>query len=271
MENKKPKVLVQGELFQGIPDDFYLPPDYLEIYLEEFEGPLDLLLYIIKKHHFDILNLPIAQITNQYLDYLHAHRQHNQDLSIEYLVMASTLIAIKSRLILPQDPQNEDLEEAHDPRQELQARLEAYARCKELAEYLDHIDRLGRDFENTSSLGTDEPYVIKHLPPTLSELQKIYQKILANQSFCAAHDLEKALMTVDEAILLISGFLKKESLVFTDLIRKNDKIFEKGYAIPWILSAFIGMLELAKQQKIQIYQEIDFDLIYLSWIEEKAQ
>ncbi len=147
-QSEMPFALVQGEPLTVIPQDLYIPPDALLVFLEAFEGPLDLLLYLIKRQNIDILNIPIAAITRQYMEYIHLMDQLELELAAEYLVMASMLAEIKSRMLLPRpDARSEDED---DPRAELMRRLQEYEQFKQAAEDLDALDRLERDIYLTS-------------------------------------------------------------------------------------------------------------------------
>ena len=141
-QGELPFAIVQGEAISAPPEDLYIPPDALEVFLETFEGPLDLLLYLIRRQNLDILDIPIAEITRQYMDYVELMRNVNLDLAAEYLVMAAMLAEIKSRMLLPR---HEEVEDEDDPRAELVRRLQEYERFKQAATEIDEMSYLGRD------------------------------------------------------------------------------------------------------------------------------
>src|SRR4051812_395007 len=152
-----PLALVRGEPMLQIPQDLYIPPDALEVILEAFEGPLDLLLYLIRRQNLDILDIPIAEITRQYVDYIDLMRDLRLELAAEYLVMAAILAEIKSRLLLPRPPSEEDVEE--DPRAELMRRLREYERFKKAAEHIETMPRQERDFSIASAFVPDKSVI----------------------------------------------------------------------------------------------------------------
>ena len=141
-QGELPFAIVDGEAISAPPEDLYIPPDALEVFLETFEGPLDLLLYLIRRQNLDILNIPIAEITKQYMDYVEMMRNINLDLAAEYLVMAAMLAEIKSRMLLPR---HEEIEDENDPRAELVRRLQEYERFKQAATDIDELPRTGRE------------------------------------------------------------------------------------------------------------------------------
>jgi len=255
-QTQRPVARLLGEVFDNYPLDFYIPPDYLEVLLEEFEGPLDLLLYIIKKKNFEISQLPIAQITHQYMEYLEAHRKTNQALAIEYLVMASTLIALKSRMLLPIHIDEEEGEE-RDPRADLAARLEAYARCQRLAQELDCRPRIWRDFAPAffSSEGAKSVLAL----PSALKLYQVYNQVMQNYQIQRPHTVYSETYSIEESMTYLLKSIPPSGAKFSDLV------FASHRPIQWYLSCFLGLLELSKQHTLNVYQEIPFGTIYVTW------
>src|SRR6185312_16354247 len=160
-QQEMPLAIVRGEPMLQMPQDLYIPPDALEVILEAFEGPLDLLLYLIRRQNLDILDIPVAEITRQYMDYIDVMHEMRLELAAEYLVMAAILAEIKSRLLLPRPPVDEGVEE--DPRAELVRRLQEYERFKKAAEDIDTMPRMERDLDNAQAFVPDRKVV--RLPP----------------------------------------------------------------------------------------------------------
>ena len=253
---QRPVARILGEVFDNYPSDFYIPPDYLEVLLERFEGPLDLLLYIIRKKNFEIRNLPISQVTQQYMLYLNAYRSTHQELAIEYLVMASTLIAIKSRMLLPVRA-NEEVGEEGDPRAELAARLEAYARCQALAQELDRCPRIWRDFSPAffSAQGASGVLSI----PSAKDLYKVYCQIIHTYQTQQPHQVYSEQYCIEEAMDYLLKSVPSCGAKFEDLVFQLDR------PIQWYLSCFLGLLEISKQRTFNLYQENPFGTLYITW------
>ncbi len=252
----RPVARILGEVFDNYPSDFYIPPDYLEVLLESFEGPLDLLLYIIRKKNFQICNLPIAQVTHQYMQYLEAYRKSHQELAVEYLVMASTLIAIKSRMLLPVRAQEEEGLEA-DPRAELASRLEAYALCQALSQELDKCPRIWRDFA-PASFSAHGAKALRSVP-SIQELYRVYSKIVLNYQISLPHQIFSDPFSTEEAIEYFVKNLPTHGANFEDLVLGLHR------PIGWYLSCFLGILELSKQRMFNLHQESPFGKLYITW------
>ena len=249
---------VNGESLHTLPEDLYIPPDALEVLLETFEGPLDLLLYLIRKQNLDILNIPIADITEQYMSYIQVMTVLNLDMAAEYLVMAALLAEIKSRLLLPRPPEIE-LEE-DDPRAALIRRLQEYEVIKNAAQKLDELPRMERDtFEiqvNTSNL------TIKQVLPDveLKELLLAFQAVLKRAEQLSHHQIIKEPLSVRERMSSILEKLKSmECCVFSELFKQKE-----GKA--GVVVSFLAILELSKERLIEIIQEQPSDILYIKAI-----
>src|SRR5574343_166335 len=205
-----------GEPLFDLPNDLYIPPEALEVFLEAFEGPLDLLLYLIRKQNFNILDIPLADVTRQYLSYVEQIRQHNLELASEYLLMAAMLIEIKSRMLLP-PKKTEDGEEAEDPRAELVRRLLEYEQMKLAAQALAEAPQYGRDFLRA------EVYVEQALVPRFpdvaaSELQQAWRDILQRAKLVQHHKISPEVLSVREHMSRVSRQLQAhKSVEFGDL------------------------------------------------------
>jgi len=244
-----------GEPLFQLPNDLYIPPDALEIFLEAFEGPLDLLLYLIRKQNFNILDIPMAQVTLQYLDYVEQIRVHNLELAAEYLLMAAMLIEIKSRMLLPAKKVAPG-EEASDPRAELVRRLLEYEQIKIASQQIDTLPQLGRDFVRPqlyieNSLQTAWPEV------TIGDLQAAWADVLKRAKLTAHHTISREELSVREHMTGILRRLQSSRFVeFTDL-------FNPSRGIPVLIVNFIALLELAKETLIEITQAEAFAPIYV--------
>ncbi|WP_196239994.1 segregation and condensation protein A [Candidatus Methylobacter oryzae] len=243
--------IVNGAPFDKLPDDLYIPPDALEVLLETFEGPLDLLLYLIRKQNLDIVNIPIAQITHQYIAYIQIMEQLNLELAAEYLVMAALLAEIKSRMLLPRQPDVEEDEE--DPRATLIRRLQEYELIKNAAEEIDLLPRVERDVfrigVDVSALKDFE----KQLPNVqLKEILLAFQDVLKRAEQISHHQITKEPLSVRERMSTILENLKgADSLLFSQLfIRKEGR--------HGVVVSFLAILELSKERLIDIIQSEPF-------------
>lgn len=242
--------MVNGTPFNQVPDDLYIPPDALEVFLDLFEGPLDLLLYLIRRQNLDIVNIPIAQITQQYIAYIQLMGALNLELAAEYLVMAALLAEIKSRMLLPRQSVQEDEEE--DPRATLIRRLQEYEAIKIAAEELDLLPRVERDiFEievDISPLSVEQ-----QLPDIrLKDMLLAFQDVLKRVDQLSHHQITKEALSVRERMATILANLKGEnSLFFSQLfIRKEGR---QGVVV-----SFLAILELGKEGLIEIIQSEPF-------------
>jgi segregation and condensation protein A len=239
----------------NIPKDLYIPPNALEIFLEAFEGPLDLLLYLIRKQNFNVLDIPMAELTQQYLVYIEEVRTHNLELAAEYLLMAAMLIEIKSRMLLPIILKEDD-KEAEDPRAELARRLIEYEQFKLAAQQLDEIPLLGRDFWIAQVL--HDPTTIERFPNVSpDELRDAWKAILQRASLVKAHTILREELSVREHMTIILRQLQTQRFIeFFDL-------FKVELGVPILVVHFIAMLELTREGLLKITQAEPFAPIYV--------
>jgi segregation and condensation protein A len=242
--------MVNGTPFNQLPEDLYIPPDALEVFLELFEGPLDLLLYLIRRQNIDIINIPIAQITQQYIHYIQVMDTLKMELVAEYLVMAAWLAEIKSRMLLPRSPEAEDEEE--DPRATLIRRLQEYECIKNVAEEIELMPRMERDIFSTL-VDVSTVAIVKPLPDIqLKEMLLAFQDVLKRVEQLSHHQITKEPLSVRERMSTILENLKgADSLLFSQLfLRKEGR---QGVVV-----SFLAILELSKERLIDIFQPEPF-------------
>jgi segregation and condensation protein A len=244
-----------GEPLFKLPNDLYIPPDALEVFLEAFEGPLDLLLYLIRKQNFNILDIPLAAVTLQYLDYIEQIRQRNLELAADYLLMAAMLIEIKSRMLLPAK-KVEGVEEALDPRAELVRRLLEYEQIKLAAFQLDTLPQVGRDFVRTQ-VYVDQTVVTRFPDVDIADLQAAWNDLMRRAKLTARHTITREELSVREHMTQILRKLQNAKFIeFQDL-------FDPSRGVPVVVVNFIALLELAKETLIEITQAEAFAPIYV--------
>jgi segregation and condensation protein A len=253
-QDEMPFALVQGEPLTVVPKDLYIPPDALEVILEAFEGPLDLLLYLIKRQNLDILDIPIAHITRQYMDYIDMMEVLKLELAAEYLVMAAMLAEIKSRMLLPRPQEGTDED---DPRAELVRRLQEYERYKQAAEAIDELPRMERELYQANA----EPPLIeqkKVLPDmSLQELLYAFRDVMRRAEMFSHHHIQREPLSVRERMSAILSSLKPDAFVaFTDLFK-----VEEGRM--GVVVTFLAVLELIKEFVIDVVQSEPFAPIYI--------
>ena len=251
-----PLAIVRGEPILQMPQDLYIPPDALEVILEAFEGPLDLLLYLIRRQNLDILDIPIAEITRQYMEYIDIMRDVMRlELAAEYLLMAAILGEIKSRLLLPRPPTEEGLEE--DPRAELVRRLQEYERFKKAAEDIEALPRMERD---TVAVQADvgERNVIKMPPPLdLKEMLLALKDVMHRAELFGHHAIKREALSVRQRM----GELL--SRLDDDQFHRFESLFDVTEGRLGVVVTFLAMLELAKEFLINIVQEEPLAAIYV--------
>jgi segregation and condensation protein A len=247
--------MLYGEPMMTMPRDLYIPPDALEIILDAFEGPLDLLLYLIRKANLNILDIPMAPLTAQYLKYVEQMRKHNLELASDYLLMAAMLLEIKSRLLLPRPPKAET-GEPEDPRAELVRRLLEYERMKQAAAQIDALPQAHRDFEWVSVWITDE--VSERLPEVnLHDLQVAWLTLMKHARVTQHHRVKREELSVREHMSIILRRLAGRGyVVFED-------IFDVSGGRPLLVVSFIAMLELVRERMIEITQNEALAPIYV--------
>ncbi|WP_371870050.1 segregation and condensation protein A [Oxalicibacterium solurbis] len=244
-----------GEPLFKLPNDLYIPPDALEIFLEAFEGPLDLLLYLIRKQNFNILDIPMAQVTKQYLLYVEQIRMRNLELAAEYLLMAAMLIEIKSRMLLPVRKADTG-EEAEDPRAELVRRLLEYEQMKLASQQLDALPQLGRDYVRTQ-VYIEQNTVVRWPEVNMDDLQAAWADVLRRAKLTAHHTITREELSVREHMTAILRRLQTSKFVeFTDL-------FDPSRGVPVVVVNFVALLELGKETLIEITQAEPFAPIYV--------
>jgi segregation and condensation protein A len=244
-----------GEPLFAMPQDLYIPPDALEVFLEAFEGPLDLLLYLIRKQNFNILDIPMAGVTRQYLLYVEEIRSRNLELAAEYLLMAAMLIEIKSRMLLPPKKKAEG-EEVEDPRAELVRRLLEYEQIKLAAARLNALPQYGRDFLKA------QVYIEQSLQPRfpdvhLVDLQEAWSDILKRAKLVQHHRITREELSVREHMSIVLRHLQGQRFV------EFEKLFDPAKGTPVLVVTFIALLELAKETLIEITQAEAFAPIYV--------
>jgi segregation and condensation protein A len=243
-----------GEPVIELPHDLYIPPDALEVFLEAFEGPLDLLLYLIRKENLDILDIAMAPLTRQYLEYVEIMRTKNLELAAEYLVMAAMLMEIKSRLLLPRPPAAEPLEE--DPRAELVRRLLEYERIKKAAQALDELPQVGRDVIAISVW--IERTIAERLPEVhAQDLAEAWRSLLYRARMSAHHRVSREELSVREHMSSILRALRERRVL------EFGELFAPARGVAVLVVSFLALLELARESLIEITQSESFAPIYV--------
>ncbi|MDE2117763.1 MAG: segregation/condensation protein A [Betaproteobacteria bacterium] len=250
-----PLARIHGEPVLEMPHDLYIPPDALEVVLETFQGPLDLLLYLIRRHNLDVLDIPMAQLTQQYMDYIEIMQRNRLELAAEYLLMAAVLIEIKSRMLLPRPPKASE-EGVEDPRAELMRRLLEYEQMKLAAQKLNELPQAGRDFELVQVL--IEHTVEQRLPNVaVEDLRQAWLALLARAKQNAHHKVRREELSVREQMTRLLRQLRHgEFEVF-------ENLFDVSGGIPQLVVTFIAILELAKETLVEISQSETLGNIYV--------
>ena len=255
-QQEMPLAIVRGEPMLQMPQDLYIPPDALEVILESFEGPLDLLLYLIRRQNLDILDIPVAEITRQYMSYIELMRDVMRlELAAEYLLMAAILAEIKSRLLLPRPPLEEGLEE--DPRAELVRRLQEYERFKRAAEDIEALPRVERDTVVVHA-ETGERNVIRLPPPLeLTELLLALKDVMHRAELFGHHAIKREALSVRQRMGELLSRLDDNSF------HRFESLFDPAEGRLGIVVTFLSMLELAKEMLVEIVQEAPLAPIYV--------
>ena len=244
-----------GEPLFKMPQDLYIPPDALEVFLEAFEGPLDLLLYLIRKQNFNILDIPLADVTRQYLTYVDQIRSRNLELASEYLLMAAMLIEIKSRMLLPVR-KTDDGAEPEDPRAELVRRLLEYEQIKLAAARLDALPMIGRDFLRVQ-VAIEQSLEARLPEVSVIDLRQAWQDILQRAKLVQHHRISREQLSVREHMSIVLRTLQGRRFVeFQDLFDPT-----RGPAV--LVVTFIAMLELAREHLLEVTQAEAFAPIYV--------
>jgi len=258
-----PFAIVQGQPYMQVPKDLYIPPDALEIFLEAFEGPLDLLLYLIRRQNLDILDIPIAEITKQYMGYIAMLSDMQFELAAEYLVMAAILAEIKSRMLLPR-PAGDD-EDEDDPRAELVRRLQEYERFKQAAEDLGDLPREGRDFVVADAFMTERKTV--QIPPEveMADMLDALRDVLSRAELFGSHQVQMEPLSVRERMTSIM-----------DRLRKNPYLEFQYFFTPeegrkGVVVTFLALMELTRERVVEIIQNEPMGQIYIKSPDSTAQ
>jgi segregation and condensation protein A len=245
---------IYGEPYVDLPHDLYIPPDALEIVLEAFEGPLDLLLYLIRKENLDILDIPMAPLTRQYLEYVEIMRTKNLELAAEYLVMAAMLMEIKSRLLLPRPPSAEPIED--DPRAQLVRRLLEYEQMKKAAQALDDLPQVGRDVIAISVW--IEKTITERLPDVnAQDLAEAWRSLLHRARMSKHHQISREELSVREHMSTILRRLQERRVL------EFSELFDPSRGVSVLVVNFLALLELARELLIEITQSENFAPIYV--------
>ncbi len=249
-QQEMPFAVVEGEAVTELPRDLYIPPDALKVFLEAFEGPLDLLLYLIRRQNIDILDIPIAEISKQYVEYIELMQEMQFELAGEYLLMAAMLAEIKSRLLLPRPPAEQ--QEEDDPRAELVRRLQEYERYKQAAEDLDGLPRLERD-HLPASVEVVEREVVRVLPEvTLKELLFAFKEVLDRAAMFAHHHVQREPLSVRERMAQVLAQLEDREF------RDFHQLFDASEGRMGVAVTFLALLELLKESLIEVVQAEPF-------------
>jgi len=250
----QPVARVRGEPLHELPADLYIPPEALEVFLETFQGPLDLLLYLIRKADIDVLDIPMARLTEQYLEYVEAMRHRNLELAAEYLVMAAMLMEIKSRMLLPR-PRGADADEL-DPRAELVRRLLEYERMKLAAHGLDQLPQRGRDFAAVEVWV--ERSLVERLPNvSAGDLESAWRSLLARARLRQHHRVAREELSVREHMTLILRQLAGGAF------HEFTQLFEPWRGVAALVVSFLALLELAREGLIEVTQAAPYAPIYV--------
>jgi segregation and condensation protein A len=254
-QTEMPFAVVEGEPITELPRDLYIPPYALEVFLEAFEGPLDLLLYLIRRQNLDILDIPIAEISRQYVQYIELMKEMQFELAGEYLVMAATLAEIKSRMLLPRSADGEEEEE--DPRAELVRRLQEYERFKRAAGDIDALERLERDVLQASADVVERPVVTKLPDITLKELLVVFKEALERSTMFAHHHVRREPLSVRERMSTVLLRLQTERYI------DFQRLFDPAEGRMGVTVTFLAILELVKESLVDIVQAEVFGPIHI--------
>ena len=250
-----PFAVVEGEAVTELPQDLYIPPHALEVFLEAFEGPLDLLLYLIRRQNLDILNIPITEITRQYVEYIELMQEVQLDLAGEYLLMAAMLAEIKSRMLLPRV--EDDAEEEHDPRAELVRRLLEYERYKKAADSITELPRMEKDTFQASAKPTERKVVEKLPDLQLKELLIAFKDVLSRAELLAHHHIQSERLSVRQRMSEVLERLKSNE--FTEF----KDLFDVSEGRMGVTVTFLSLLELLKEALIELAQTEPYSPIHV--------
>ncbi len=254
-QGEMPFAVVHGKAYTQLPQDLYIPPDALEVFLDAFEGPLDLLLYLIRRQNIDILDINVSEITSQYMAYVDLMESHQFELAAEYLVMAAMLAEIKSRMLLPRS--SEEQEEEEDPRASLIRRLQEYERFKQAAEDLDKIPRVGRNLFPVTATGPDRNLTRPEPDVELQELLLALSEVLRRADMFESHHVSKERLSTRERMAQVLDTLAHQHFVpFVSLFK-----VEEGRL--GVVVTFLAVMELIKESLVEIVQSEAFAPIHV--------
>ena len=250
-----PFAVVQGRPYTELPQDLYIPPDALEVFLDAFEGPLDLLLYLIRRQNLDILDIPIAEITQQYIEYIELLQDLQFELAAEYLVMAAILAEIKSRMLLPKPAGGEDEEE--DPRAELVRRLQEYERFKQAGEELDLLPRLERDIWAVEAHVDDRS--ITRVPPEvdLREILNALRDVMSRAELFSSHQIQSEPLSIRERMSFIINVLRDNPYM------EFQRLFTPEEGRRGVVVSFLALMELCRERLVDLVQNEPLGKIYV--------
>jgi segregation and condensation protein A len=254
-QEEMPFALVQGSPVTEVPHDLYIPPDALEVILDAFEGPLDLLLYLIRRQNLDILDIPINEITRQYVEYIEMLHDMQFELAAEYLVMAAILAEIKSRMLLPRPALDEG--EDSDPRAELVRRLQEYERFKQAAEDLDELPRVGRDFTLTEAYVADKAVVRVPPPVDLRDILAALKDVMSRAELFTSHHISGEPLSVRERMSRILSVLRDNPYM------EFHHLFDPEEGRMGVVVSFLALMELTREQLVDLVQNEPFGQIYI--------
>ena len=255
VQTEMPFAIVEGKPYTQMPTDLYIPPEALEVILEAFEGPLDLLLYLIRRQNLNILDIPITEITKQYIEYINLLDELDFELAAEYLVMAAMLAEIKSRMLLPKPATEEDEEE--DPRAELVRRLQEYERFKTAAIDIDELPREYRDYIVTSAHVDNKQSYIAPPEVAMRDIIMAFKDVLARADLKISHEIEREVLSVrDKMTYLLDTLSQKKFFTF-------ESLFDPTEGKQGIVVTFLAVLELLKSQVLDIVQNNTYGQIYI--------
>ena len=254
-QQEMPLAMVRGQPVLQMPQDLYIPPDALEVILEAFEGPLDLLLYLIRRQNLDILDIPVAEITRQYVNYIDLMQELRLELAAEYLVMAAILAEIKSRLLLPRPPQAEGLED--DPRAELVRRLQEYERFKKAAEDIEAMPRQERNFCIATAFVSDKSVIRVPPPVDMRELLLALKDVIVRAELTGRHAIQREALSVRNRMSDVLAALGDGQF------HAFERLFIPTEGRLGIVVTFLALLELAKELLIEIVQSEPLAPIYI--------
>jgi len=254
-QEEMPFAVVQGKELTTLPKDLYIPPDALEVILEAFEGPLDLLLYLIRRQNLDILEINVAEITRQYMSYIDLMSTIQLELAAEYLVMAAMLAEIKSRILLPR--QVEDDEDEGDPRAELIRRLQEYERFKAAAEDIDEIPRLGRDIHQATAESPDRAVERQFPDVDMREVMSALADVLRRAEMFESHHIQREKLSTRERMSHVLEVIRDKQFVpFVSLFKESEGRLG-------VVVTFLAIMELIKESLVEIVQNESFGPIHV--------